>query len=54
VSGPPTAAMMAAASWPISESTSLVTLPSGPGPPPITARWALRMLSTAMASVCAM
>ena len=37
-SGPASSAMIAAVSWPSSDSSSLVMLPSGPGAPPATAR----------------
>ena len=42
---PASSVVMAAASCPISDSTSLVIAPSGPGSPPATARWAERRLS---------
>ena len=44
--GPTRSACSRARSWPCSASTSLVTLPSGPGPAPTTARWARRRFST--------
>jgi hypothetical protein len=48
-SGPISWVMIAADSWPISERMSLVIAPSGPGPPPATARLALRRFSRPMA-----
>src|SRR5229473_143645 len=50
-SGPASSAMIAAVSWPISDSSSLVTLPSGPGPAPAIARKAARWFKTPIVCV---